>query len=133
MRLVVIAFLITLILGFVLLYRGFTVETTTDRTNDWPRFYRETVSKYFELPPSIKLIKAEYTATPIMGERFDVQFKLPTDRTPAAWLRQIAQDSGFRHGFHKGRFTYDCGDQCDLLRLEYHPNNDIFEANGGWD
>jgi len=122
--------------GVTLLVLAFSLlgcDRTSNRKWDWPNYNRETVSRYFKLPEETQVLSAVHTDTAIMGERFVVRFRLPDTRTPEEWLRVIATESRFPRTYHKSRFVYDCGGNCDLTRLEYHPADGVYEACGGWD
>ena len=108
-------------------------EQTVDRTNDWSRYYGETVSGYFTLPREIVVVSAVHTNTAIMGERWIVKFRLPNTRLPEKWLAKIAHDSKMKPGYHVGRYKYDCGQDCDFKRIEYVPATRLYVAEGGWD
>ena len=62
-----------------------------------------------------------------------IRFRLPNTKKPEEWLRKIARESNFKATYHKGRFLYSCGKECDLLRLEYLPQEQIYEAEWGYD
>lgn len=108
-------------------------DITYDRTNNWPKFYEEVVSSYFKFPSAAVVRQATYTESAIMGMRFSVYFTLPKSMTPEKWLTVIASDSSFQPSYRKGAYFYDCGNDCDLLKLQYLPEQDIYIAEAGWD
>lgn len=108
-------------------------DKTTNRTDDWANFNRKAVSKYMSLPPEAQVTSAEHTLTAIMGERWIVQFRLPTNRSPEEWLARIAEASGKRASFRRTALYYDGYPTYDLWRLEYHAVDGSYSARGGWD
>lgn len=117
----------------VILFLWNTEDKTYDRTADWPKYNSEIVSHYFKIPNEAIIQKATHTEAAIMGMRFHVEFTLPTDKPPEAWLQDIATLSEVKDRFKKTKFLYDCGAECDLLRLEYLPERNLYVAESGWD
>lgn len=108
-------------------------DTTRDRTDDWANYYKEVVSAYFKIPNTAVIKNAVHTDTAIMGMRFTVRFTLPRDRTPEQWLALIAAESGAKPDYKKGSYIYDCAKDCDLWKLQYIPEEDVYVAQAGWD
>ena len=117
----------------VLLFVWSTEDKTYDRTADWSKYNSEIVSHYFKIPNEASIQMATHTEAAIMGMRFHVEFTLPTDKPPEVWLQDIATLSGLKDRFKKTKFLYDCGSECDLLRLEYLPKQNLYIAESGWD
>ena len=64
---------------------------------------------------------------------FIVTFRLPDNKSPSEWLKAIARDSGMKDSYKKNQYLYDCGEDCDLWRLQYLPAKKLYQAEGGWD
>lgn len=108
-------------------------EEVYDRTSDWEFYYEETVSNFFYIPPEAIIKQATQVKSAIMGGSFTVEFSLPEDNTPEQWLDQIAKASGINPNYKKGVYAYDCENECDLSRLTYIPEKQIYIASAGWD
>ena len=103
--------------------------TKVDVTDDWPRFYRQTVQNHFWIPPEAKIRHAERREE-FMGGGFLVVFALPEGKEPTRWLEYMAQKSKI-YPHRKSRFKFDAGG--DISRLEYFPDRGEFEAEFMWD
>lgn len=110
-----------------------SIDTTYDRTADWSKYNTQIVSNYFKIPNEATIRKAIHTDTAIMGMRFYIEFSLPTNKLPEVWLQDIATRSGMKERYKRTNYLYDCDTECDLLRLEYLPDKNIYIAEAGWD
>ena len=96
-------------------------------------FYKNTVSQTIILPNNIALLKATYVQGPFMGSSYKIIFQLPLDKSPSEWLSSIVNESGIERSFRVNEHLYDCLDKCDLLKIEYLPENEYYEISAGWD
>ena len=124
------ALVAALILGILMIWGS---DKTTDETKNWSTYYPNTVKGYMTLPDETMILNAIHTDTAIMGERFQIEFTLPTNKSPKEWLDQIQTESHIKKSRRKSDHLIDCCAECDLLRVEYQPERNRFIAEAGWD
>lgn len=105
-------------------------DVKTNHLSDWDDFYARKVSRYFKLPNEATIIRAEECECAIMGWELKVRFKLPLTKSPQAWVKSIAEESGIsRH--KKSDFLYDAGG--DVYKVEYLPEEKAYIVVYSWD
>ncbi len=140
-----------MILSVILVWGGiwflgslFREPPPRDWTSQWHTYYKERFSTYFKIPADAEIVSAIETPAWMMGEFDRVVFRLPSSKTPTAWVSEIAKASGIG-SFRQSDIWYDASHlvegrpnkhldtRTDNYLIRYQTEDQTYEAIWGWD
>jgi hypothetical protein len=102
------------------------------RTGEWATF-KNTVKSYgLLIPAEAQIIEAKEKSAWPMGETVTVRFRLPQTRSSQEWVRFIAKQSSL--DVKQNEFLYEANPKTsDYMKIEFLPDENIYEAVAEWD
>jgi hypothetical protein len=111
-----------LMIMLFLFYQTFA-GTTEYHVHDWRTFYESRASHHFKVPNEAVIRHCEQREQ-LFGYHLLIRLTLPETKSPAAWVKTIAEDSGIGK-YRKSDLLYDSGG--DVYKVEYVPEEGLYE------
>ena len=102
-------------------------RSTTDELPNWQKFSREVDKEDFSIPLEAKILRAQSWIQGMSGG-YEVEFELPTTKSPQDWILQVAAQCNAEN-CRVSEFAYD----CDTHDVSYLPDEEVYRIRAFWD